>query len=78
MRNNSILFLTNFRLVNRMVRFNKLVCELLYSFRMIKEPAKYRIIKLIHNVKCIYDVLFSKYKRKKLNILLILQTFLKY
>lgn len=64
MRNNSILFLTNFRLVNRMVRFNKLVCELLYSFRMIKEPAKYRIIKLIQNVKCIMIFYFQSTKEK--------------
>lgn len=71
MRNNSILFLTKFRLVNRMVRFNKLVCELLYSFRMIKEPAKYRIIKLIHNVKCIMIFYFQSTREKKLNTLLI-------
>lgn len=64
MRNNYILFLTNFRLVNRMVRFNKLVCELLYSFRMIKEPAKYRIIKLIQNVKCIMIFYFQSTKEK--------------
>lgn len=64
MRNNSILFLTNFRLVNRMVRFNKLVCELVYSFRMIKEPAKYRIIKLIQNVKCIMIFYFQSTKEK--------------
>lgn len=64
MRNSSILFLTNFRLVNRMVRFNKLVCELLYSFRMIKEPAKYRIIKLIQNVKCIMIFYFQSTKEK--------------
>lgn len=71
MRNNSILFLTNFRLVNRMVRFNKLVCELVYSFRMIKEPAKYRIIKLIQNVKCIMIFYFQSTREKKLNTLLI-------
>lgn len=71
MRNNSILFLTKFRLVNRMVRFNKLVCELVYSFRMIKEPAKYRIIKLIHNVKCIMIFYFQSTREKKLNTLLI-------
>lgn len=64
MRNNSILFLTNFRLTNRMVRFNKLVCELVYSFRMIKEPAKYRIIKLIQNVKCIMIFYFQSTKEK--------------
>lgn len=64
MRNNSTLFLTKFRLLNRMVRFNKLVCELLYSFRMIKEPAKYRIIKLIHNVKCIMIFYFQSTKEK--------------
>lgn len=64
MRNNSILFLTKFRLVNRMVRFNKLVCELVYSFRMIKEPAKYRIIKLIQNVKCIMIFYFQSTKEK--------------
>lgn len=64
MRNNSILFLTNFRLVNRMVRFKKLVCELVYSFRMIKEPAKYRIIKLIQNVKCIMIFYFQSTKEK--------------
>lgn len=64
MRNNSTLFLTKFRLVNRMVRFNKLVCELLYSFRMIKEPAKYRIIKLIQNVKCIMIFYFQSTKEK--------------
>lgn len=64
MRNNSILFLTKFRLVNRMVRFNKLVCELVYSFRMIKEPAKYRIIKLIQNVKCIIIFYFQSTKEK--------------
>lgn len=71
MRNNSILFLTKFRLVNRMVRFNKLVCELVYSFRMIKEPAKYRIIKLIQNVKCIMIFYFQSTKEKKFNTLLI-------
>lgn len=64
MRNNYILFLTYFRLVNRMVRFNKLVCELVYSFRMIKEPAKYRIIKLIQNVKCIMIFYFQSTKEK--------------
>lgn len=64
MRNNSTLFLTKFRLVNRMVRFNKLVCELVYSFRMIKEPAKYRIIKLIQNVKCIMIFYFQSTKEK--------------
>lgn len=66
MRNNSTLFLTKFRLVNRIVRFNKLVCELLYSFRMIKEPAKYRIIKLIQNVKCIMIFYFQSTKEKNL------------
>lgn len=64
MRNNSILFLTKFRSVNRMVRFNKLVCELVYSFRMMKEPAKYRIIKLIQNVKCIMIFYFQSTKEK--------------
>lgn len=64
MRNNSILFLTNFRLVNRMVRFNKWVCELVYSFRMIKELAKYQIIKLIQNVKCIMIFYFQSTKEK--------------
>lgn len=66
MRNNSTLFLTKFRLVNRMVRFDKLVCELLYSFRMIKEPAKYQIIKLIQNVKCIMIFYFQSTKEKNL------------